>query len=103
MITITENAAAQIRKAAADGNMSGMSLRVAAVRNDSGEIEYGMGFDDNVADTDAVVSVGDVQVVISAACKDLLTGATLDFVEIEEGKFEFIFQNPNDPRHGVAS
>jgi iron-sulfur cluster assembly protein len=27
----------------------------------------------------------------------LLSGMTLDFVEIEPGSFQFIFMNPNDP------
>jgi iron-sulfur cluster assembly protein len=30
---------------------------------------------------------------------ELLKGATLDFVELEPGQFNFIFMNPNDPEY----
>ena len=29
----------------------------------------------------------------------MLRGATLDFVELEPGDFQFIFLNPNDPNY----
>ena len=38
-----------------------------------------------------------VDVVIGRQDKALLNGATLDYVELEPGAFQFIFLNPNDP------
>jgi iron-sulfur cluster assembly protein len=35
--------------------------------------------------------------LIGESSRELLTGATLDFVPVEEGEMHFIFINPNDP------
>jgi iron-sulfur cluster assembly protein len=42
-------------------------------------------------------------VLVSNSSKDLLAGATLDFVEISQGEHQFIFINPNDPAHTASS
>ncbi|MDT8403987.1 HesB/IscA family protein [Sulfuriflexus sp.] len=98
MITITDAAIEQIKKSAADSDMVGMFLRIAATKDKEGNIEYGMGFDNNKADSDAVVSIGPLDILIGESSRDLLTGATLDFVDIEgEEDKHFIFINPNDP------
>lgn len=98
MITITPEAAAQIRKSADTTNADDLYLRIAARRDADGAIEYGMGFDDIGAQDQLYTSAG-VDVIIADSCKDLLRGATLDFVEIESGQHQFIFVNPNDPQH----
>ncbi|WP_126455184.1 HesB/IscA family protein [Sulfuriflexus mobilis] len=97
MITITDAALEQIKKSASEGDMAGMSLRIAATKDKDGNIEYGMGFDNNKTDSDAVVSIGPLDVLIGESSRDLLTGATLDFVAIEGDEMHFIFINPNDP------
>jgi len=98
MITITPNAAKQIRKASEQVDAEDMYLRLAAKREDGGEIEYGMGFDD-MGGQDQIYTSEGIDVLISDSCKDLLLGTTLDYVEISPGQHEFIFVNPNDPRH----
>jgi len=98
MITITARAAAQIRKASEQADADDMYLRIAARREDSGDIEYGMGFDDMGAQDQIYTSEG-IDVLISDSCKELLRGTTLDFVEINPGQPEFTFMNPNDSRH----
>jgi iron-sulfur cluster assembly protein len=103
MITITPNAAKQIRKASEQADAEDMYLRLAAKREDGGDIEYGMGFDDMGGQDqiyqDQIYTSEGIDVLISDSCKDLLSGATLDYVEISAGKYEFIFVNPNDTRH----
>jgi iron-sulfur cluster assembly protein len=42
-------------------------------------------------------------VLVSNSSKDLLAGATLDFVEISPGEHQFIFINPNDPAHSSSA
>lgn len=101
MIKITPEAAAQVRKSAETGNMQSMALRIAARREEDGTFVYGMGFDDEGADDTRFVSEG-IDVLISNSSKDLLTGATLDFVEINPGERQFIFINPNDPAHAAS-
>ena len=93
MITVTPQAAAQILQSA-----GGAGLRLAARLDDKGVIEYGMGFDDKAADDLEVASNG-VKVLVSPGSVELLTGATLDYVEINPGEWRFIFINPNDPSH----
>jgi len=99
MITITPAAAMQIRVSAAQSNMEGMPMRIAATRNPDGSIHYGMGFDDNQLEDDTLVSSEDIEIVISESSKMLLDGLKLDYVELEPGAFQFIFQNPNDAHY----
>lgn len=103
MITITPAAAEQIRASAAQGNMEGMPMRIAATRNPDASIHYGMGFDDNQLEGDTLVNSEGIEVLISESSKMLLDGMTLDYVELEPGSFQFIFQNPNDANYAPPS
>ena len=96
MITVTAQAAEQILKSAQQAGPGGVCLRLAARLDDKGAIEYGMGFDDQ-AEGDARVVANDITILIASGSVELLTGATLDFVEIDPGEPRFIFINPNDP------
>jgi len=99
MITVTPSAAEQIRQSARQGQMEGLSMRIAATRNPDGSIHYGMGFDDNRLEGDIHISSEGIDLVVSGSSMLLLSGMTLDFVEIEPGSFQFIFLNPNDPAY----
>lgn len=99
MITITPQAIEQIRRSAEQTDAAGMPLRLAARRLEDGTIDYGMGFDDQPRDDDTRITAEGVEVLISSTSKDLLNGATLDYVELNPGDFRFIFINPNDPQH----
>jgi iron-sulfur cluster assembly protein len=99
MITITPAAADQIRASASRGEMEGLPMRIAARRNPDGSIHYGMGFDDNQLEGDIHITSEDINVVISESSQALLDGMTLDYVELEPGAFQFIFQNPNDANY----
>jgi iron-sulfur cluster assembly protein len=96
MITVTPAAIAQIKLSAEQGKTEGMSLRIAATRNSDNSIHYGMGFDDSKED-DVTITAGDIEIILSAASAVLLKNTTIDFVELESEKFQFIFLNPNDP------
>ena len=98
MITNTPRAEEQILKSAQQARLEEAWLRLAARLGDNGAIEYGMGFDDKAED-DMQVVAGDIKVLVSPGCVELLTGATLDYVEINPGELRFIFINPNDPSH----
>jgi iron-sulfur cluster assembly protein len=98
MITITPQAAEQILKSAQEAGLDVACLRLAARLGDQGAIEYGMGFDDKAED-DLQVVARDIKVLISPGSIELLTGATIDYVEINPGELHFIFINPNDPAH----
>ncbi|MDQ1363812.1 MAG: iron-sulfur cluster assembly protein [Pseudomonadota bacterium] len=98
MIRLTAEAAMQIRAAARQSNLEGMPLRLAGSKNSDGSIHYGMGFDD-FREGDAAFTSDHVELVVSAASIDLLDGMTVDFVEIEPGKPQFIFINPKDTNY----
>jgi iron-sulfur cluster assembly protein len=98
MIRLTKRAADQVNAAADESSMTHLALRVAAKRNDDGSFEYGMGFDEVHSDDTRIESEG-VRVVVSKESKPLLEGAVVDFVELEEGKPQFIFLNPRDPNY----
>lgn len=98
MITVTPAAAAQIKISAEQSKTEGMPLRIAATRNEDDSIHYGMGFDDSKED-DITIDAGDVEIVVSASSAKLLENSTIDFVEIEPEKHQFIFLNPNDPNY----
>ncbi|MFN2308330.1 MAG: HesB/IscA family protein [Gammaproteobacteria bacterium] len=97
MITITPAAAEQIHTAAKQGGMEGLTLRIAAQRDAQGHIQYAMGFDDATRNDDTRLSSAGVELVVASTSTLLLEGCTLDFVELEDGRCEFIFMNPNDP------
>lgn len=98
MITITPQAAEQINASAQQAGIDAVCLRLAARLGDRGAIEYGMGFDTQAEDDTQVVSA-DITLLVSAGCVELLSSATLDYVEINPGEPRFIFINPNDPSH----
>lgn len=102
MITITPEAAAQIKISAQKTNIETPLLRIAARKDEDGSIEYGMGFDEQTAEDTRLTSEG-VDVLISSVSESLLSGAVLDFVEINPGEHQFIFINPNDPNHNSAA
>lgn len=99
MITITPAAAKQIKESAKQSRMEGMALRIAADRQADGSIHYGMGFDDLNRDDDTRYTSEGIELAIAPTSRALLDGTVVDFVEIEPGKFEFIFMNPNDANY----
>ena len=98
MVTVTPQAAAQIARSAGQSGAGGTCLRLAARLDAKGVIEYGMGFDDKTEGDTQFESAG-VKVLVSPGSVELLTGATLDYVELNPGEWRFIFINPNDPSH----
>lgn len=99
MIIITPQAAEQIKNSIRQQPAPGAAcLRIAARLEGKGTIAYGMGFDEKV-DGDMHVVAGGINLLVSAGSVELLTGATLDYVEIDPGEPRFIFINPNDPSH----
>lgn len=103
MLTLTSAAADQIRHSAVQGKMEGMSLRVAVTQNTDKSLHYAMGFDDVPNETDHKFSSQGIDIVVSDSSIELLTGTTIDYVELEPGKMHFIFINPNDPNYSLPS
>ncbi len=73
-------------------------MRIAATRNEDDSVHYGMGFDETKED-DISFTSQEVEIIIAPISAELLKDTVLDFVEIEPGKHQFIFMNPNDPAY----
>lgn len=96
MIKLTAAAAKQIKQSAKESNLDGLPLRLACTRLEDASFHYGMGFDDVKEDDITHTSEG-IDVIVSVTANEFMNGTTVDYVEIEEGKPQFIFMNPNDP------
>ena len=102
MFSVTRAAAEQIRKSAEQGNTGDLALRIAATKKPDGSLDYAMGFDEPGEEDIEVKSEG-VNLVIAPEHVALLRGATMDYVELEAGSFNFIFLNPNDANYSPPS
>ena len=97
MFKITDDAAKQIF-ISLDQMKEKQPLRVAIKVMPDGSFHYNMGFDDHKHETDKQFEEKHIQFVVDAASIALITGMTMDYVEID-GKHEIIFLNPNDPNY----
>ena len=99
MISLSSSALEQIRHSADSGDMLAMPLRIAVKQLEDGSFHYAMGFDEQRLPGDTFFNFDGVDLVVSELSKELADGMTIDFVELEPGKSEFIFLNPNDPSY----
>ncbi len=99
MISVSTSALEQIKRSAASSGMESMPLRIAIKEQEDGSFHYAMGFDDQRLPGDNFLNFDGVDLVVSAASKNLAEGMTIDYVELSPGQFEFIFLNPNDPTY----
>ena len=97
-LVVTKSAAQQILASAESAGHQGTPLRVAAKRRSDGSVEYAMGFDES-HNEDAAIHWHGVNVIVAPTSTELLSGATLDYVELDDGSRQFIFMNPNDPHY----
>jgi len=98
MFKMTETAANQVRTAAKQGGTEGMALRMAAHKKEDGSFDYLMGFD-QLKDEDLRVTSQGVDVIMAPEFAPLLDQTVMDYVEMEEGDFRFIFLNPKDANY----
>jgi iron-sulfur cluster assembly accessory protein len=99
MISLSTAALEQIRHSAATGNIQSVPLRIAVKTLEDGSLHYAMGFDEHKLPGDTFFNFDGVDLVVSSGSIDLADGMTIDYVELEPGKLEFIFLNPNDPAY----
>ena len=99
MIKLTAEAAKQILISVEQNDNPSMPLRIAIKQQDDGSFHYAMGFDQQRLPGDVFVNIEKINLVVSDKSKDLAEGMTIDYVELEPGKLEFIFLNPNDPTY----
>jgi iron-sulfur cluster assembly protein len=101
MFEITESAATQVLTAAEQGGTEGMALRMAAKRKEDGSIDYLMGFDE-AKENDLRFTSRGIDIIMGPQFLELLDDAVMDYVELTEGDFRFIFMNPEDTNYAPA-
>jgi iron-sulfur cluster assembly accessory protein len=99
MISLSSPALEQIKLSANQDDNHSLPLRIAIKEQDDGSFHYAMGFDEQRLPGDNFLNFDGVNLVVSEGSKNLAEGMTIDFVELEPGKPEFIFLNPNDPTY----
>ena len=92
--TVTPSAAEQIRKSMPENETP--ALRIAAQVMEDGNVEVGMGFDEQ-REFDLEIVTNGVNILIGANSRDILEGVTLDFTEVAPGNFNFVFIPPGQP------
>jgi iron-sulfur cluster assembly protein len=102
MLSITKEAAEQIRTAAEQSGAEKLGLRIAARVNDAGMLEFGMGFDEERSNDSAVDSWG-VTLLINAQSKPYLDDVTIDFAEVNPGESRFVFSKASANNAGGCS
>ena len=90
MISLTKEAAEQVRASAEQSGAGNMALRIAARVNQAGMLEFGMGFDDERSN-DAIVESWGVTLLVNAESAPMLDDVTIDFSEVNPGEHRFIF------------
>jgi iron-sulfur cluster assembly protein len=90
MFILTPAAASRILESARQSDADGMPLRVAAKIEESGDMTFGLGFDDE-REHDLTIECEGVTLLIAPPSLEFLTGMGLDFIEVEAGEWEFVF------------
>jgi len=93
-VTLTESAAARIKKLIAMEGRPDMKLRLSISGGGCSGFQYSFALDDSAAEDDVAFQQHDVTLVIDETSLGLLGGAVIDFVEDLVGA-SFAVRNPN--------
>ncbi len=98
MFKVSDSAAKQVAISLEQMGDDPIPLRIAIKVQEDGSFHYNMGFDDHHHGSDINFDEKDIKFVIDAATVPLLSGMTMDYVEIDDNH-EIVFLNPNDPNY----
>jgi iron-sulfur cluster assembly protein len=101
MFTLSSAAALRIRDSAGQSGATGMAIRVAAKLDERGELQFGLGFDEE-REQDQSFEVEGLTVLIGPPSRELLADMVLDFVEVEPGDWQFVFFRTEAPGGGCG-
>jgi iron-sulfur cluster insertion protein len=93
-IMVSDNAVNKVKNLLEDEGNFDLKLRVFVTGGGCSGFQYGFTFDELVADDDAVISKGDVTVLVDSMSYAYLVGAQVDYKENLEGS-KFVIENPN--------
>jgi len=101
MLALTESAVNAIRRVIETADAPPAGLRIMAEAGGCSGWRYKMGLDTRVNDSDSVLRVGDITVLVDAESRAALEGVQVDFVDSLDGS-GFVIDNPNS-RLGCSS
>lgn len=90
MLTISDKAVSVLSALCAE---EALALRISVNAGSCTGVQYDMSLEDEQADTDEVLTFGDLKVLIDPPSTMWLTGVNVDYVESGEGA-GFKFENP---------
>lgn len=93
MVTLTEDAAAQVKKIQTESGADGKFLRIAATAGGCSGNQYQLGFDD-ASEGDSKFESAGITVLVDENSLALINGAEIDYIQSLEGS-SFVFKNPN--------
>ncbi|MAT40282.1 MAG: iron-sulfur cluster insertion protein ErpA [Ectothiorhodospiraceae bacterium] len=97
-ITLTEKAIAEISNIKQENEIPDeFGLRIGVKGGGCSGLTYALGFDSEIKETDEVLEIEGVKVVIDAKSMFYLGGTELDYTDGLQGK-GFVFNNPNAQR-----
>jgi iron-sulfur cluster assembly protein len=94
VVTLTDEARGQLQTLLEKENNPALALRVFVTGGGCSGLQYGMAFDDNIREDDAVLEENGVKVVVDEFSRTYIEGSTIDYVDGLMGA-GFTVQNPN--------
>lgn len=94
MITITQEAASQLKSFLEDNGSPEAGLRVFVAPGGCSGLQYGMKLEAEKAEDDVVVEIDGITLLVDPYSAPMLDGVTVDFVDSLTGS-GFKFENPN--------
>jgi len=94
MVTLTEQAIAQIKRVQLDEKHEGKNLRVSVAGGGCSGLSYKLDFDDKIGEKDKLFEQNGIKIVVDTKSLLYLSGMGLDFSSGLNGK-GFVFNNPN--------
>ncbi|MFD0868094.1 iron-sulfur cluster insertion protein ErpA [Chlamydia abortus] len=94
MISISDSAAEKIKELLAAEEIPNMFLRLGVKEGGCSGFSYSMGFDDEQSETDKVMDVNGLKVVVDEDSNKYLYGVEIDYKDVGMGG-GFTIHNPN--------
>ncbi len=94
LLSLSESAAYHVKEMMEHNGEQGSFLRVSVNGGGCSGLTYGMGFDKERTDTDQMIELHGIQVVVSSEDTDILAGTQIDYKESLMGG-GFTIENPN--------
>ena len=93
-MTLTDRAAAKVRKLRDGEGNPDLKLRVYITGGGCAGFSYGFNFDEEIKEGDSAFTNGDVTMVVDAMSIQYLVGSEVDYTEGLQGS-QFLVKNPN--------